>query len=91
MPYRADMSGDPAPDRGSPGPASSHLDTDPEALEDPVHRGDATHRHEAHLGEAAARAEAEATQDGTAAAGNRDDGEHTWSAGERGAGPGGPR
>ena len=62
------MSGDPVPDRGSPEPASSHLDEDPEALEDPVHRGDATHQHEAHLREAAAR-KAEATRDGTAAAG----------------------
>ena len=70
MPYRADMSGDPAPDRGTSAPASSHLDEDPEALEDPVHRGDATHQHDAHLREAAARAEAEATRDGTAAAGS---------------------
>ena len=69
MPYRADMSGDPAPDRRPPAPASSHLDEDPEALEDPVHRGDATHQHDAHLREAAARAEAEAKRDGTAAAG----------------------
>jgi hypothetical protein len=64
------MSGDPVPERGSPGSASSHLDVDPEALEDPVHRGDATHQHEAHVREAAARAEAEATQDGTATAGD---------------------
>jgi hypothetical protein len=42
------MSGDRAPDRGSPAPASSHLDEDPEALEDPVHRGDAKHQHELH-------------------------------------------
>jgi hypothetical protein len=70
VPYRAGMSGDRAPDRGSPAPASSHLDEDPEALEDPVHRGDATHQHDAHLREAAARAEAEATRDGTAAAGS---------------------
>lgn len=32
------MSGDPGPD----------LDGDPEALEDPVHRGDATHQHDVH-------------------------------------------
>ena len=69
MPYRADMSGDRAPGRSSTEPASNHLDEDPEALEDPVHRGDARHQHDAHLKEAAARAEAEATRDGTAAAG----------------------
>ena len=76
------MSGDPVPGSSSE-PASSHLDVDPEALEDPVHRGDARHQHEAHLREAAARAVSEggpdagrpasdgqATTSGTAAAGD---------------------
>jgi hypothetical protein len=79
VPYRADMSGDPGPDRapgaGSPGPASSHLDEDPEALEDPVHRGDATHQHDAHLREAAARAAGEGGSEGGGDAGtSRPDG-----------------
>ena len=39
------MSGDP----GTRRPADAgHLDTDPEAMEDPVHRGDAEHQHELH-------------------------------------------
>lgn len=29
-------------------PDCGHLDQDPEALEDPVHRGDAQHQHELH-------------------------------------------
>jgi hypothetical protein len=29
-------------------PDCGHLDDDPEALEDPVHRGDAQHQHELH-------------------------------------------
>jgi hypothetical protein len=75
------MSGDPVPGASSSEPASSHLDDDPEALEDPVHRGDARHQHEAHLREAAARAAGEGGRDddpserqgatgGTAAAGD---------------------
>ncbi len=45
--------GEPAvrtPDGASdaPRPDSGHLDEDPEALEDPVHRGDAQHQHEMH-------------------------------------------
>ena len=73
------MSGDPAHDHGSPGPASSHLDEDPEALEDPVHRGDATHQHAAHLRDAAARAGAATASD--------DDGD----TGDSGTAPGGAR
>jgi len=79
VPYRAGMSGDPASDRapgaGSPGPASSHLDEDPEALEDPVHRGDATHQHDAHLREAAARAAGEGGREGGGELGREGDGE----------------
>lgn len=29
-------------------PDAAHLDEDPEALEDPVHSGDARHQHELH-------------------------------------------
>jgi hypothetical protein len=29
-------------------PDAAHLDEDPEALEDPVHSGDAAHQHERH-------------------------------------------
>ena len=36
-------------DRGIRRPADAgHLDSDPEAMEDPVHRGDAEHQHESH-------------------------------------------
>ena len=39
------MSGDPG---ARPLTDAGHLDEDPEALEDPVHRGDAEHQHELH-------------------------------------------
>jgi hypothetical protein len=44
-------SGEPAartPDRAAQRPDAGHLDDDPEALEDPVHRGDAQHQHAVH-------------------------------------------
>jgi hypothetical protein len=40
---------DAGPDREEPAPAAdaAHLDQDPEAVEDPVHAGDARHQREA--------------------------------------------
>ena len=48
------MTSEPDGEKGtapSPDPAGadgSHLDEDPEALEDPVHSGDAKHQHDLH-------------------------------------------
>ena len=58
------MTGDAHGSPGRPGPRhEGDLDGDPEALEDPVHRGDAQHQHDVHQleqqrGEDAARAAA---------------------------------
>ena len=42
------MSTDPGEHRETVTPDSAHLDEDAEALEDPVHSGDALHQREAH-------------------------------------------
>ena len=38
----------PTPEQAKPLPDAAHLDEDAEALEDPVHSGDAIHQHEQH-------------------------------------------
>ncbi|MGZ4633303.1 MAG: hypothetical protein ACXV2G_11635 [Actinomycetes bacterium] len=44
-----DLAQDGGPPPPGPAPAdAAHLDEDPEALEDPVHEGDARHQHERH-------------------------------------------
>jgi hypothetical protein len=53
--------GPPRPDREQPQArpvptGAAHLDEDPEALEDPVHSGDARHQHELHEKSAAEEA-----------------------------------
>jgi hypothetical protein len=48
--YRADMPSEQQPTHPAAHPEldSGHLDEDPEALEDPVHSGDAKHQHDLH-------------------------------------------
>lgn len=46
--YRSVMTAEPPTPPDTRRQDAGHLDEDPEALEDPVHRGDAQHQHELH-------------------------------------------
>jgi hypothetical protein len=68
------MTGDAQAPPGRPGPRhEGDLDGDPEALEDPVHRGDARHQHEVHQHQK--QLEKQQGEDAARAAASPDDGD----------------